>query len=119
MSWLLCSSEQIIRKAGANASAAATASYQIVQGFYDEAEAVVNSKTRYDWTTNIGNVGTYFKQAVANAVSCHAAINVVSYDMSGYTSRLEAQTILDVLKDQFDNIIVDLREKAVQEKLVP
>ena len=64
----------------------------------------------YGWAS----VDTYIKPAVTTAVANIAAMQLINYDMSGYTSRTEAQTMLDVLKDEADTIIKDLREKGLQ-----
>jgi hypothetical protein len=42
---------------------------------------------------------------------------IVVYDMSGYTSRAEAQTILNVNDDRATKIIMDLKDQKIQEKL--
>ena len=34
-------------------------------------------------------------------------MKIINYDMSGYTSRVEAQTMLDVLKDNINNFFTD------------
>jgi len=103
MSFGLCSSWAIIRKAGANASSTATASSALLAEFYDEALASINSFTRKDWTD--GTIGTAFSDILTDTISDLAGMKVITYDMSGYTSRLEAQTMLDVMRD---NVIRNL-----------
>ena len=99
MTWTLCTSGAIIHKAGLNANATVVASSAIMAEFYDEAEAQLNAITGYDWTTNYASVGTYFKNILADTVSDLSAMKVINYDMSGFSSRTEAQTMLDVLRD--------------------
>jgi hypothetical protein len=116
MSYTLCTSEAIIRKAGANANSTAIASAALLADFADKAEGQLCMKTRKDWVSSYA-VTTNFRPALADAVSDLAAMKVINYDMSGYTSRLEAQTMLDVLKDNSDKIIADLKEKTTQEAI--
>ena len=112
MAWILCTSGQAVNKAGANANAAIILSGQPLAEWSDEAEQTVCMKTRKDWITT---PPTSFVSSIADVVSDLIAIKIINYDMSGYTSRAEAQTMLDVLKDNSDNIIKDLREKQYQE----
>ncbi len=96
MSFKLCSSEAIIRKAGLNANSAIVASGAALSDWSTQAEGWINSETRVDWVTDIGNVGTEFKGALAEACAAIAANEVIAYDMSGFTSRFEAVTKLNV-----------------------
>jgi hypothetical protein len=115
MSWTLCTSGAIVKKAGINANSTAVASNALLVNFYDEAEAIVNTLTRKDWVANYSNVTTNFQKILASAVSSKAAMMVISYDMSGYTSRLEAQTMLDVLRDDFIQNIDSLKDEKNKE----
>jgi len=54
------------------------------------------------------------RPAVTSVVVALAAIDVINYDMSGYTSRTEAQTMVDILNDKANTTIKDLREKGLQ-----
>ncbi len=112
MSWDLCTSGSAVAKAGLNANSDIITSGSILAKWSDEAEGTVCMKTRRDWVATAG--GTQVMKAVGGAVSGLIAMKIVSYDMSGYTSRIEAQTVLDVLKDNFDTTIKDLRQKNNQ-----
>lgn len=117
MSFNLCSSGAITRKAGASASAVATASGALLADFCDQAEATLCGRTRFDWVTNYANVPTNFKPMLAEAVSDLAAMKVINFDMSNYTSREEAETMLDVLRDNSEIIIKHLQESKNREIL--
>jgi hypothetical protein len=121
MSWTLTTSAAIWAKAGANVSIAS--GYEQTSGarllkFSDEAEAWVNAETLQDWTTNYASVGTNFQQVLSDVVSSKAAIGMITFDMSGYTSRTEAQTMLDVNNDIVRKGIAFLKDKSnVQAKM--
>ena len=115
MSFNLTTSAAIISKAGANASAVAVASGALMALWCDQAEATFCMRTRKDWVTDLTSVTTNFKPMISDAVSDMAAIKVVNYDMSGYTSKREAETILDVLDYNAKGIIKDLSQKEFQE----
>lgn len=110
MTFTLCSSLAIIRKAGSNASSAAIASTALLLDYCTQSEGKFCALTRFDWVANYSTVATEIKEAVADAVSSDAAIKVLGYDPSGYSKLLEAQTIMDMNKDIFDNIVTKLRE---------
>ena len=113
MSWTLCASGAAIAKAGANCNADIKASGAILSDWCDKAESEVCMKTRKDWITGYADVQTNLKPVLADAVSDMIAIKMINYDMAGYLKG-EAQTMLDVLDNNFNTIIKDLREDANQ-----
>ena len=99
----LSTSGAVKLKAGENAPTLTAAQYD---SLIEEAEAFVSVQSRYDWVDNWASVsGMVGAGIVEDAVATHAAISAVNNDMSGFTSRLEAQTVLDVLYSKLvDNI---------------
>jgi hypothetical protein len=92
----LCTNSNVKYYAGANASATSYAeAYTNV--YIKEAEGFVCASSRYDWVTNYASVSAIGKEVLRKATAAYAAIMVINYDMSGFTSRLEAQTMLDIL----------------------
>lgn len=118
MSFTLCTSGAIVNKAGAKASTTATTSNAILSDFSDEAESYICMRSRFDWLKNYTSVKTNFKPVLADAVSSIAAMKVVNYDMSKFSTRLEAQTVLDVLRDNAEQILQDLEKKEIQEVMI-
>jgi len=94
MTATLCASGAVILKAGKNAPTL------ITEAQYDQlinqAEAFINTSSRYDWVTNYASIPATTKQILEDAASSMAAIALINYDMSGYTSRTESQVMLDV-----------------------
>lgn len=117
MSFTLTTSGAILWKAGANASTAITSSGAVLSKFSDDCEAVVNAATRKDWVADYSSVGANFRGILSDAVSDLAAMKIITYDMSGYTSRTEAQTMLDVLRDNFNRNIEILKDEKNKEKM--
>lgn len=115
MSFTLCTSGAIILKSGLNANATAIASSAILGAFCDEAESEICALTRYDWVANIGSVNTNFKPILAAATSALAALKVIGYDPSGYTSRFEAQFMADILTDDYTRNLKALKEANIKE----
>lgn len=110
MSWTLCTSGAAIRKAGANANSTIVASGSAIQDWTDQAEGYIISFTRRDWVDSYSSVDAGVKHALADCCSDLVAKKIINYDMSGYTSRLEAQTMLDVLDDNANRILKELKD---------
>jgi len=99
MSFILTTSAAIIRKAGANASSTITASGAAIQNWCDQSEGLVNVTTRFNWNDSYSTLNVDVKGILDQVTSDIAAMYLIQYDMSGYTSRYEAETMLDVLRD--------------------
>lgn len=114
MSWTLCTSGAATVKAGVNANSTITASGAALAEWSDEAESTLCMKTRKDWITDYANVQTNLKPMLADAVSDLIAVKIINYDMSGFTGLNEASTMCDILKDNFNDIVRDLRNDENQ-----
>lgn len=73
--------------------------------YVKEAEGKICLDTRYDWVTNYASVSTIGKEILREAVSCLAAIDVINYDMSGFTSRQEALIMINTLWARYREIV--------------
>ena len=114
MSWNLTTSGACISKAGANANISGGA----LAKWCDQAEASVNSITRRDWISLSGNTLVNFKDVLDDVVSDMVAMKIINYDMSGYTSREEAQTMLDVMRDNIIRNLEALKDDKNKEKMI-
>ena len=100
----LCTRENVQYKAGANASTTSTAEIY-TNVFIKEAEAQLCTSARYDWVTNYTSISTIGKEILRDAASSYAAILAMSYDMSGFTSKQEALTMINILWAGFQKVI--------------
>lgn len=102
-------SGSVLVKCGVNVSdvfsASATNGY--MTDFIQQAEDTINAETRKVWDAT--------NKSYTLAVSNLAAIYAISYDMSGYTSRLEAQTIIDILYDGYRKAIKFLEDQKTKD----
>ena len=113
MSFTLTSSGAIVQKAGSGVNSTAAASSALLAAFSDQAEGTISAATRYDWVTNYGTLDTDIKQTLSDGVSDLAAMKLVAYDMSGYVAKREAETLLDLMRDNSVRIIEFLRNKVI------
>lgn len=114
MAWTLCTSGQATAKAGANCSTDIKSDATSLDLYSDMAEGAFCMKTRRNWISNPCTAA--LSGVIADAVSDLIAVKMINYDTSGYLKN-EANLMLTVITNNFDNIIKDLREKQYQEKL--
>lgn len=100
----LCINADVLKKAGENANSTATAeAYTNV--FIKMAEAQICTSARYDFVTNYASVSTIGKEILRDAASSYAAIQAINYDMSGFQSRQEALTMVNILWAGYQKLI--------------
>ena len=100
----LATNANVQYEAGGNASATSKAeAYTNI--YIKKAEGKICLDTRYDWVTNYASVSDIGKEILREAVSCYAAIAVINYDMSGFTSRQEALTMVNILWARYIDIV--------------
>lgn len=104
----MCISGTAILKAGAGMNSSISGASLTVSGagtqvaidnWIDQAESTINTVTRFNWTDKYDTLDDDVKFILEEAVSNLAAIYAIQFDMSGYTSRTEAETMMDVLRD--------------------
>ena len=103
---------QALAGVNANATSKATAATDI---YVLTVESSINAATRFNWSDAFtaglnADVGGILTEAGA----CMCAIKVISSDMSGYTSRGEAESMINVLRDTYLRNIQFLKDIKVQ-----
>ena len=109
----IISSGQAAFKAGANYSGSAI-SEDAWNMWISGAEATVNSATRKNWSDSFATLNDDAKHIVADTVASLAAIDAVKHDMSGFSSRIEAEDMINVLRDAALRNISFLRDIKTQ-----
>ena len=85
-------------KAGVNASATTKAVGE-TDKYVLQVEAFVNVMTRHNWSDDYSGLNDDTKQILLEITSNLCAIYVIMQDMSGFTSRVEAEDMINVLRD--------------------
>jgi hypothetical protein len=111
---IFATTAEILRKCGANASATSAAE-AYTNDFVAQAESQINAETGYNWSDAYAGLNADVKAILKLAASNMAAMYVIQYDMGGFNSREEAETMLDVLYDGYRAAIKVLRDKNQQE----
>ena len=109
----------IVARAGANANATAVAT-AATDVYVLNVESYINCMTRYNWSDWFITAGANadVKGILTECGACLCAIYVIQWDMSGFTSRVEAETMLDALYDKARKCLDLLSEQAVKDFIV-
>ena len=104
----------IVAKAGdgANATAVGVAATDV---YVLEIEALINCMTRFNWSDVYATLNADVKHILKSVGSDLAAIYVIQWDMSGYTSRTEAENMVNILRDSALRGLSILRDKKTQD----
>ncbi len=113
---IFATTAEIVRKAGSGASAVSTTE-AYTNDFVFQAESEINVFCRFNWSDVYATLNDDVRGLLKSAASNLAAIHVVSYDMSGYTSRVEAEDLINILRDAALRNMSVLRDKKQQEFL--
>jgi len=111
---------KIQAKAGVNASAVSklTAWTDVI---VLDCEAIINTVCRKTFAVDAAAftaLPAATKGILSDAAASLCAIEVIKYDFSGYTSRVEAEDMINILRDGFLRDISILRDKKNQDFLM-
>ena len=107
---IFATTTEVQRKAGANASATSKAE-AYVNDYMTQAESLINNVCRFNFSDTYSGLNADTKGLLKEAASNLAAIYVIQYDMSGYTSRIEAEDMVNILRDAALRALSLLRDK--------
>ncbi len=79
---------------GANVAAGFTTTMQDLVGVYTE--AYLCDLIKYDAVTNWASLNAIYKLIFSEYVARAIAIEAIKYDMSGYTTRVEAEDMINI-----------------------
>ena len=117
MTWAFTTSQGIVARAGAGASSTASTSGALMQVFSEQAEALVNAQTRIDFHTKYATMDSNDRQIVNLTADSLAAMMLVNYDTTGYTSSRHAETVLDVLDQDSKRGLAIIKEQIAKQFL--
>jgi len=114
---IFCTTAEVEHKAGANASATSKAE-TYTNDYIAQSESTINALCRYNFSDNYATLNADTKQILKDCASNLAAIYVISYNMSGYTSRIEAEDMINILRDSALRSMSILRDKKAQDFII-
>ena len=104
-------------KAGtkANSTSKATAATDV---YVLEIESLVNVLTKKNWSDIYSTMNDDVKNILKGITSSLCAIIVIQWDMSGFTSRIEAEDMINILRDSALRDLSIIRDKKNQEFMI-
>ena len=96
MTSIMTTEAEVIQKLGAGVSASSTDAMMTAKGL--QAESFVNVMCLFNLSDELA-LNADVKGLLSDIVSSLVAIEGISYDMSGYTTRTEAEDMINVLRD--------------------
>jgi hypothetical protein len=118
MAEVFCDKSDVQTKSGANVSSAITDA--IYTEMIERAQAFITNTVKIEGINLVSdytNMQADVKLILNDCCSSKAALEAINYDMSGYTSREEAQTMLDVNYAIFTDALNQLKKKPVTDYL--
>ena len=113
MTETLCDSGAVKIRAGTNASTTITNSQTYMTQFINQAEGDLIAETRCNWIDVYSGMDADFKKVIEGATAAKAAIRVINYDMSGFTSRQEALIMINILWAEYNKAVAVLKDEKL------
>jgi len=79
-----------------------------------QAEAYLSNLLRYDVATNWASIATVTRQILSEWAARYAAMTLIAYNMAGYTSRVEAEDMINIHIFRMREIEAILKEQDTQ-----
>lgn len=110
---IFATSDEILVKAGENYDTSITEAR--INALCTQVEASINGMCRYNFSDAYSTLNADAKGILSEVASNLVAIYIISYNMAGYTSRTEAEDMINVLRDGALRGLSILRDKKVQD----
>ena len=110
---IFATSDEILVKAGENYDTSITEAR--INALCLQVENYINAVCRYNFSDDFAGLNVDVKYLLSEAASNLVAIYIISYNMSGYTSRYEAEDMITTLRDRALSCLSLLRDKKVQD----
>jgi len=92
---ILSTDAEMLAMAGENVDAAGfTDANKTAWGL--QAEAYLAAISRYDWSVNVATIDGTTAEMLSEYVARYVAVAAISYNMVGFTSRIEAEDMINI-----------------------
>jgi hypothetical protein len=111
---IFATSDEILVKAGENVDANGSTEARI-NALCLQVEALINVTCRFNFSTAYSGLDSAVQGILSEVASNLVAIYIITYNMDGYTSRTEAEDIINVLRDGALRGLALLRDRKQQD----
>lgn len=110
---IFATSDEILVKAGENYDTGITEAR--INALCLQVESLINCVTRYNWSDAYSGLNADVKGILSEVASNLVAIYIISWNMAGYTSRVEAEDMINILRDAALRGMSLLRDQKVRD----
>ena len=87
----------------------------VVDDWIQEGEAYLSNLVKFDIVANWASLNSTYRLMFTEWITRYAAIEVIKYNMNGYTSRVEAEDLINVHIFRMEQIQKLLEKASVQD----
>jgi len=109
---IFATSDEILVKAGENYDTSITEAR--INALCAQVESTINCICRYNYSDDYAGLNADVKGILSEVASNLVAIYIISFNMAGFTSRIEAEDMINILRDGALRGLSLLRDKKVQ-----
>lgn len=110
---IFATSDECLVRAGENYDTSITEAR--INDLCAQSESVINVFTRYNWSDEYSTLNVDVKRILSETSACLVAIGIISFNMAGFTSRTEAEDMINVNRDIALRNLGILRDKKNQD----
>lgn len=110
---IFATSDEILVKAGENYDTSINEAR--INKLCTQVESLINCMCRYNFSDNYSTLNADVKGILSEVASNLVAIYIISFNMAGYTSRIEAEDMINILRDGALRGLAILRDKKTQD----
>lgn len=113
---IFATSDEILVKAGENYDTSITEAR--INALCLQVESLINCVCRYNFSDAYAALDADVKGILSEVASNLVAIYIISFNMSGFTTRTEAEDMINVLRDGALRGLSILKDKKVQDFMI-
>ena len=108
---IFCTKIEIDVKVGENVDATGYTEANI-NNSCAQAESFINVQCHYNFSDSYASENADVKRLLSEAAACWVAVDYIAYNMAGYTSRIEAEDMINLQWAKFNKCIALLKEQS-------
>lgn len=96
---IFATSDEILVRAGENYDTSITEAR--INDLAAQSESIINVVSGYNWSDAYSGLNADVKRILSSCSAAFCAMHIVAFNMAGYSSRVEAEDIINVQRDSF------------------
>lgn len=110
---IFATQDEILTRAGAKVAVEISGSDAKINDLAAQSESIINCITKNNFSDSYDDLNGDVKRILSSASAAFCAIHMIAHKMDAFTSRTEAEDMLNVQRDSFVRDINILRDQEV------